>query len=95
MMWCSLRGWPKAETRGVLQPFNVVILSLAVLGYLLSGFLDRGFLIKLAVCLPLTLLAAQAGIALFNWMSDVGYRRLLVWMMVLSGLSLLWREWWH
>lgn len=93
MLWCTLRGWPKAETRAVLQPFNVLVLLLAVgyFGYL--GHLNQAFVLKLLVGLPVTLLAAQCGIWLFKRLTDQGYRRLLIVLMVLSGGSLLWREW--
>ena len=36
-MWCSMRPWPKSETRAVLQPFNVVVLSLTALMLALQG----------------------------------------------------------
>ena len=91
MLWCVLRGWPKAQTRAVLQPFNVAVLAIAVLGYALLGELDRSFAIKLLIALPITLIAAQCGIALFARLSDARYTRLLVVLMLLSGVSLLWR----
>lgn len=91
MLWCVLRGWPKAHTRAVLQPFNVVILALAVVGYATLGQLDEPFFIKLAMALPVTLIAAQCGIALFGRLTEARYTRLLVMLMVVSGVSLLWR----
>ena len=36
-MWCSLRAWPKAETRAVLQPFNVAVLALAGAALVANG----------------------------------------------------------
>ncbi|MEM7377260.1 MAG: sulfite exporter TauE/SafE family protein [Pseudomonadota bacterium] len=92
MLWCTLRGWSKAETRGVLQPFNVMVLVLAVVYYGVLGHLDTAFAVKLAISLPATLIAAQLGIGLFNRLADTQYRRLLVMLMVLSGLGLLWRD---
>ncbi len=91
MLWCVLRAWPKAQTRAVLQPFNVAVLAIAVLGYALLGELDRSFAIKLLIALPITLISAQCGIALFARLSDARYTRLLVVLMLLSGVSLLWR----
>lgn len=93
MMWCTLRAWPKSETRGVLQPFNVTILLLAVCYFAWLGYLDASFLLKLALCFPMTMLAAQVGIALFKRLADDRYWQGLVSMMLLSGAILLWREW--
>ena len=41
MMWCALRPWPKAETRAVLQPFNVTVLALTTAALALKGAYTR------------------------------------------------------
>ena len=90
-MWCSMRPWPKAETRAVLQPFNVVILGLTALMLWWQGVYTRDVLINLAVAIPAALLSAQIGITVFRRLSDDLFRRLLISMCLLSGLILMTR----
>jgi len=90
-MWCALRGWPKAETRAVLQPFNVTILALTAGMLAWAGAYTDETLIRLAVALPLALLAAQAGIWTFRRMTDALFTRLLIGLTFLSGAVLVLR----
>ena len=91
-MWCALRPWSKAETRGVLQPYNVVILFLACLALAIQGAYSPDTIWKILVAFPVTMLAAQIGIMLFRRLSDDLFRRLLIGLMLLSGVILLARE---
>lgn len=88
-MWCGLRPWPRAETRAVLQPFNVVVLGLSAGLLAWSGVYSADVLWRLAVVLPVALLAARFGIHAFRAISDNAFRRLLIALMLVSGLVLL------
>lgn len=90
-MWCSMRPWPKAETRAVLQPFNMAILSVTALMLWWKGVYDQTVLLHTALAIPATLLAAQAGIMIFGRLGDESFRRLLISMCLVSGLILLGR----
>ncbi len=92
MMWCALRPWPKAETRAVLQPFNVTVLALTAAALAVKGAYTRETLIYLALALPLSIIAAQLGIAIFKRLPDAAFRRLLIAMTFVSGAVLLARE---
>jgi uncharacterized membrane protein YfcA len=91
-MWLSMRDWPKEQTRAVLQPFNVVVLGLSALMLAWNGAYGRETLLTMAVALPATMIAAQAGLWTFKRLTDTQFRRLLVVMMFVSGLLLLARE---
>ncbi|MRU16328.1 sulfite exporter TauE/SafE family protein [Roseovarius sp. A21] len=88
-MWCSMRPWPKAETRAVLQPFNVVILGLTALMLWWQGVYTRDVLWNLAIAIPGALISAQIGISVFRRLSDDLFRRLLISMCLLSGIILM------
>ena len=92
MMWCALRPWPKAETRAVLQPFNFVVLGLTAGLLALRGAYTRETLIYLALAVPVAVVAAQIGIAIFRRLPDAVFRRLLIVMTFVSGAVLLARE---
>ncbi len=91
-MWCAMRPWPKAETRAVLQPFNVVVLGLTCIVFALRGVYTAQSLTLLAVALPVSLVAAQLGIHVYQRISDHAFRRLLVVMTFASGAVMLIRE---
>lgn len=88
-MWLSIRPWTKAETRAVLQPFNVAILSTTICLLVLKGAYDRTALTALLVTIPVGLIAAQIGITVFRRLSDTGFRRLLIVLTLLMGLGIM------
>ncbi|SEL44898.1 hypothetical protein SAMN05443999_105219 [Roseovarius azorensis] len=92
MMWCALRPWPRHETRAVLQPFNVVVLALTALMLALKGAYTRDTLTHLAMAVPVAILSAQVGIAVFKRLPDAAFRRLLIAMTFVSGAVLMLRE---
>ena len=88
-MWLAMRPWPKGEQRGILQPFNMVILGLATVLLALDGGFEAQVLRNLLLALPASAVGAAIGLWLFGRLSDLGYRRLLILLMLVSGLSLL------
>jgi len=91
-MWLSLRPWPKAETRAVLQPYNVAILSTTVTLLAFRGAFNSQALTALLVTIPAGLIAAQIGIGVFKRLSNDGFRRLLIILTLLMGLGILTSE---
>lgn len=91
-MWCSMRDWTKAETRAVLQPYNITILGLAALMFLFKGNYTWDVVKQILIALPAAMLFAQLGIAAYKRLSDEQYRRLLITGMFLSGTVLLIKE---
>lgn len=88
-IWAQLRGFGKDEQRGVNQPFNMSVLFLALVSAGLAGFLDRTFLIWAAITVPTTLIGARIGLALYGHINDVQFRRILLGLLCLSGLTLI------
>ena len=88
-MWLSLRPWPKAATRAVLQPYNVAILSTTVTMLFFRGAYDAAAVKSLFVVLPVGLLASQIGIYVFKQVSDNTFRRLLIGLTLLMGIGIL------
>lgn len=91
-MWCSMRAWPKYETRGVLQPFNVTVLALTAVMLAWGGAFHAKTLSQLAIALPLALISAQVGIFVFRKLEDDIFRRLLIVICLVSGTVLFLRE---
>lgn len=91
-MWCSMRPWPKAETRAVLQPYNVAVLGITAAMLAFRGTYTPQILAALAIALPVALVSAQLGIAVFRRLPDDAFRRLLIGLCFASGAVLLVRE---
>lgn len=91
-MWCSMRTWTKAETRAVLQPFNITVLSLTAAVFLLQGNYTWEVLKLLAIALPISLVFAQIGITVYKRLATDQFRRLLILLMLVSGVVLLSKE---
>jgi len=88
-VWAQLRGWSKHEQRGVNQPFNMAVLTLAVLSAWIAGFLDGQFLLWLAIALPTTVIGASVGVRIYKRIDDIQFRRVVLTLLALSGASLV------
>ena len=91
-IWLSMRPWPKAETRAVLQPYNFVLLVMTVVMLAMQGAYDKAAWTALAFALPAGLIAAQLGITVFKRVSDDQFRRTLILLCLVLGVGLLVRE---
>lgn len=89
VIWCSMRPWPKAETRAVLQPFNMSVLFTTTVMLWWRGAYTSSTVTAFLIALPTSLLAAQIGIAVFRRVSDNIFRRLLIGLSLLLGLGIL------
>lgn len=88
-IWCSLRGWDKRRTRCVYQPYIgfTSILVMLVVGFHVD--VDKAQLgMYLLVCLPALAAGLWLGFRLFHWISEERFRRLLLWLILASGVSL-------
>lgn len=91
-MWCSLRPWPKAETRAVLQPYNLFVMAGSALLHAVQGAYTWRSVFFIAIALPVTIIFTQIGIHTFQRLTDGQFRRLLVSAMLVSGVVLIVRE---
>lgn len=89
LIWCSMRPWPKAETRAVLQPFNVAVLGATTVALWWRGSYTTTTVTAFLIALPASLLAAQIGLTVFRRISDNTFRRLLIGLSLLLGLGIL------
>ena len=91
-IWSSLHGWNKYEQRALLQPFNVIILGIVFLFLLYKNPIHDKFLFAFIISIPFSVLGSQLGIFTFKKLTDNQFRRLLVWLIFVSGIVLLIRE---
>ncbi|MBM3598294.1 MAG: sulfite exporter TauE/SafE family protein [Alphaproteobacteria bacterium] len=88
-MWSGLRGWSKDEQRAVYQPFNICMHVATMLTYLKDGFLDRDFAVSFLIALPALGAGGWLGIRLYRRVDEVQFRRIVLWLLLISGGVLL------
>jgi uncharacterized membrane protein YfcA len=93
IVWTDVRGWAKEQRRGVVQAFNLSILSLALVSHAISGLLTRQVALVAAIALPGTILGAWLGSLIYRRLADRGYQRVVMMLLLLSGLALIWTSW--
>ena len=87
--WLSMRDWPKAEIRAVLQPFNLTILSLTAILFWWQDVYDTEIMTLLMVSLPISVVSAHLGIIAFKQLKDIHFRRALIILMFATGVMIL------
>jgi uncharacterized membrane protein YfcA len=89
-VWAAVKGWPKHERRVFFQAFNMTILSAMLLASLVQGLIGVRFLAALTVALPGTLIGARLGALLYRRLDDRRFDRIVLLLLLLSGLALVW-----
>jgi len=91
VVYLGLRGVSKAETRGITQPYILALqlISLGILALTHSAIFNAQFWLLWALTLPAVLLGSSTGVALYRRMSDVNFRRAVLILLIVSGVSLL------
>ena len=90
VVWTDIRGWSKEQRRAVVQFFNIVILSLALVSHAVSGMLTRQIGLDALVALPATIGGAWFGAFIYRRLADHSYQRIIMVLLLISGLGLIW-----
>jgi uncharacterized membrane protein YfcA len=90
VVWTDVRGWTKEQRRSVLQTFNMSILTLALVSHAVGGLVTRQVLLAAIVALPATVAGAWAGGYIYRLLHDHTYQRVIMVLLLLSGIALIW-----
>jgi hypothetical protein len=93
-LWCTLRGWDRDAQRAVFQSFNLSMQILTLATYAASGTLTVGMAPIFAVMVPAAVLPTLAGVRLYRRVSTSGFQRLVLVLLLVSGV-LLTVSLWH
>jgi uncharacterized protein len=88
-IWCDMRGIPKDQQRGLVQPFIAAMQISALMLMLSRHELPSSILIDLAVSLPPLAAGTMLGILMFRRIKEAAFRRIILVMLLISGLSLV------
>ena len=91
VVWCNLRGWPPAEQRAVFQPVGVATFVMIALWLGGTGMIGSATAMLFLLGLPSLALGTWAGLKSFGRLNEAGFRRVVLGLLLLSGVSLLFR----
>ncbi|MBL6781587.1 MAG: sulfite exporter TauE/SafE family protein [Alphaproteobacteria bacterium] len=92
-MWVTLHDWNKADRRAILQPFNMLVLGAVLIAFVIQGKVTRDVLFLALLAFPFTLLGARLGLLLYRRVNDEQFLRIIIWLILISGVVLVSREW--
>src|SRR5262252_6279200 len=88
-IWCDLRGLPKDQQRGLVQPYIAAMQVFALALMLARNTLSPQSLVNVTLTLPALAAGAILGIVLFRRVSDASFRTLVLGVLALAGVALV------
>jgi uncharacterized protein len=89
VIWCNLRRWPKDEQRAVFQPVGVAIFAATALWLGVEGSVAADTVRLAVIGVPAVLAGTWIGLRLYGRLDEVGFRRAVLALLLVSGLVLL------
>ena len=90
-IWCSLRGWSRDEQRAVFQPVAVGIFVATLVWLGGAGEVGRDTLRLIDLGVPVVALGTWLGLRLYGRLDEAGFRKIVLWLLLLSGAALILR----
>jgi uncharacterized membrane protein YfcA len=88
-IWCDMRGMPKSDQRGLVQPF-IAIMQLFALTLLLGRHsVSTKVVLDLAISLPALFAGSVIGLLTFRNINEIGFRKIILVVLLFSGVSLI------
>lgn len=88
-VWCQFRGWGKDVQRAVFQPVLLAAIVMTNISLAIGGAITLETLRLYALGLPAMLAGLWVGFKLYGKLDDVAFRKLILVMLLLSGLALI------
>jgi uncharacterized membrane protein YfcA len=88
-IWCDLRGLPKNQQRGLVQPFIAMMQLSALLLMMSRGTIPADMVTDFMISLPPLLAGTAAGIVMFGRVNEMVFRRVILVILLVAGLGLL------
>ena len=88
-IWCGLRGWTKDQQRAVFQPVGVAIFAMSALWIGAKGDVSVDTVKLFLLGLPVLLLGTWLGLKLYGHLNRAGFRKLVLVLLLGSGIALL------
>jgi uncharacterized membrane protein YfcA len=89
VIWCGLRGWPRDVQRAVFQPAAVATFAMTALWLGATGAIATDIVTLFLIGLPVLLAGTWLGLKLYGRLDEAGFRRIVLGLLLLSGLLLV------
>ena len=86
---CELRGVPKDQQRGLVQPYIMAMQLLALALMLSRNTLSSQALLNLTLSLPALAAGAALGVIMFRRVGDAQFRHIVLAVLMVAGLALV------
>jgi uncharacterized membrane protein YfcA len=90
-VWCAARGWPKDEQRAVFQPVAVGMFAMTILWLGGSAVIDLDTVRLFLIGIPAVAAGTWLGLTWYGRLSETGFRRVVLGLLLLSGIALTFR----
>lgn len=87
-VWCTQRGWPRMQARGVTQPFIMTMHGMALGWLALAGLVTQQTGSRIAIALPAVALGAWAGVKLYSYFDEARFRQCVLIVLSMAGAIL-------
>lgn len=88
-IWCQLRGGPKDAQRAIFQPVMFSTFFMTALSLAVAGAYTLETMKLYALALPALVIGIWCGIKLYGKLDDVAFRRVILLLLLASGISLV------
>ena len=88
-IWCQLRGWSKDVQRAVFQPVMLAAIIATAISLSFTGVVTMEIAKLYVLGLPALLAGLWIGFKLYGKLDDVAFRKLVLVLLLVSGMSLL------
>ncbi len=88
-IWCNLRAWPKAQQRGVFQPFALAMHATAFTVFFFNGSITPQIGWNFLIILPAIVLGSVAGLLIYKRLDEQRFTQAVLFLLLASGVILL------
>jgi uncharacterized membrane protein YfcA len=88
-LWCTVRGWDKDAQRAVFQSFNLTMHAVTLTVYAVSGLITAETIGLFGIVAPSILIPTLLGARLYTRFSETMFRRMVLVLLLISGIVLL------
>lgn len=93
-IWCQMRGWTKDEQRAVFQPVILASMVMIAISLTAAGSITADTLKLYVLGLPALLAGLWLGFRCYGKLDEAAFRRLVLVILLVSGLGLIVAQGW-
>jgi len=88
-VWVQLRGWPKDVQRIVFQPVILAAQAMTAISLAFAGAYTAETIKLYLYGLPALAAGIWIGLKLYGKLDEAGFRKVILWLLLISGVSLV------